>query len=72
MSTAAVINATRHELARRVNGGLEVTLFWDTEDGTSVEVQHPAIDEAISFNVAPDRALDAFHHPFAHLRWYPR
>ena len=68
MSTTTITGATRHELARRVNGSLEITLFWDRHDNsTSIDLRHSAIDEAISFNVPPDHALDAFHHPFAHL-----
>ena len=69
MSTTAVTHADRHELARRVNGELEITLFWDRRDNsTSLDLRHSAIDEPISFRVPRDRALDAFHHPFAHLQ----
>ena len=68
MSTTTSTGATRHELASRVNGDLEITLFWDRHDNsTSIDLRHSAIDETISFNVPPDHALDAFHHPFAHL-----
>jgi hypothetical protein len=72
MSTTAVIDATRHELARRVNGGLEITLFWQTRDNsTTIDVYHPATDETIRFRVPPSRALDAFQHPFAYLANQP-
>jgi hypothetical protein len=58
----------RRELARRVSGGLEITLYWDArDDRTSIEVYQAATAETIAFPVAGDRALDAFHHPFAHL-----
>ena len=68
MSTTIVSCAARHELARRVNGGLEITLFWDRRDNsTSIEIHHAATDETICFRVPSGRALDAFHHPFAHL-----
>jgi hypothetical protein len=68
MSTAAAIKTTQQELARRVSGGLEVTLFRNVRDGsTSIELRHAAITEPISFRVPPDRALDAFHHPFIYL-----
>ena len=69
MSTAAAaIDTIQQELARRVSGGLEVTLFRDTRDSsTSIELRHAAINEPISFRVPPDRALDAFHHPFVYL-----
>jgi hypothetical protein len=68
MSTAALTDTTAHDLARRVSGGLEIILSRDPADGSiSIELRHHAIDEPISFRVAPDRALDAFHHPFAYL-----
>jgi hypothetical protein len=58
----------RRELARRVNGGIEVTLYWNTDDNsTSVEIWQPATEETLLFNVAKEQALEAFHHPFAHL-----
>jgi hypothetical protein len=58
----------RRELARRVNGGLEITLYWDVRDNsTTIEVHHADTAETIAFPVSGDRALDAFHHPFAHL-----
>jgi len=68
MSTTTVTGGSRHELATRVNGGLEITLVWDRRDNsTSIELHHAATNQTISFRVPPDRALDAFHHPFAHL-----
>ena len=68
MSTTTITRASRRELAMRVNGGLEITLFWDRRDNsTSIDVRHASTDETISFRVPPGRALDAFHHPFAHL-----
>jgi hypothetical protein len=68
MSMAAATEATAEELARRVSGGLEITLFRHPRDNsTNIELRHAAIKEPISFRVPPDRALDAFHHPFAYL-----
>ena len=70
MSTTAhtATAIARRELARRVNGGLEITLFWDARDNsTSIDLYHAATDQTISIRVPPDHALDAFHHPFAHL-----
>ena len=59
----------RHrELAHRVNGGIEVTLYWNAHDNsTSIEVWQPATEETLHFTVAQEQALDAFYHPFAHL-----
>jgi hypothetical protein len=68
MSTTTAAGATRHELATRFNGGIEITLFWDRRDNsTSIDLHHLGTDTTISFRVPPGRALDAFHHPFAHL-----
>ena len=68
MNIAAFTTITRRELDKRVNGGLEITLYWHPDDNsTSVDVYHLATEETISFPVPADRALDAFHHPFAHL-----
>jgi hypothetical protein len=58
----------RLELAQRVSGGIEVTLYWSPGNGTTVEIRHAATAELIAFPVAADRALDAYYHPFAHLR----
>ena len=59
--------ATR-ELAHRISGGLEVSLYWCVEDDSiHIEVRQPATEESIGFPVARERALDAFYHPFAHL-----
>jgi len=58
----------RRELAHRVNGGLEITLYWRAADNsTSIEVWQPDSGEIVAFAVPPEWALDAFYHPFAHL-----
>ena len=65
------MNPTRHsrrELARRASSGIEVTLYWSALDNsTSIEVWQSASDATFAYTVAPDRALDAFYHPFALL-----
>jgi hypothetical protein len=67
MSTTTICHA-RRELAHRVSGGLEVTLYWSAHDNhTSVEVRQLGTGETVAFAVAHERALDAFYHPFAHL-----
>jgi hypothetical protein len=59
---------SRRELARRVSGGIEVTLYWSAHDNsTSVEIWQPKSKETLTFTVGGNRALDAFYHPFAHL-----
>jgi len=63
---------SQRELAHRVSGGLEVTLFWNADDNsTSVELFDLATEVILHFTVARERALDAFYHPFAHLRTVP-
>ena len=59
---------TSRELAHRISGGLEVTLYWCVaNDSIHIEVRQPATEESIGFPVARERALDAFYHPFAHV-----
>ena len=71
MSTAPVCNP-RQELARRVSGGIEVTLYWSAHDNsTSVEIWQPESEETLTFAVGGEEALDAFYHPFAHLPTAP-
>ena len=67
MTTGAIFQP-RRELAHRVSGGLEITLYWCAADnGTSIEVSQPESGEVVAFAVPPKQALDAFYHPFAHL-----
>jgi hypothetical protein len=67
MSTAPSLDS-RRELAHRLSGGIEVTLYWCERDGTtSVELWHAASDETLVFEVAHEHALEAFYHPFANL-----
>jgi hypothetical protein len=58
----------RRELAHRVSGGLEVTLYWHADDNsTSVEIRHAPSEQTLRYIVAPERALEAFYHPFSEL-----
>jgi hypothetical protein len=67
---AATIVSRRRELAHRVAGGLEVTLYWSSADNsTSVEVRHVASETTLRFAVPPDQALDAFYHPLVHVEY---
>jgi hypothetical protein len=68
MKEQELVVQPRRELASRVSGGIEVTLYWSPLDnGTTVEVWDSAYDETIVFDVPPERALEAFYHPFAQL-----
>jgi hypothetical protein len=67
MNTGTICRPGR-ELAHRVSGGIEVTLYWCAADNsTSIEVWQPASEERLAFVVPREQALDAFYHPFAHL-----
>jgi hypothetical protein len=66
--TGAETFQPRRELARRVSGGIEITLYWSAADNdTSIEVWQPDSGETLAFSIPPERALDAFYHPFAQL-----
>lgn len=68
MRATATTKTTYCELAQRVSGGLEITLFRDTRNNTTnIELRHEAIKEPISFRIQPEHALDAFNHPFVYL-----
>ena len=58
--------ATR-ELAQRLSGGVEVLLLWHP-DTNSVELSlhDPAAQVGCRVAVAPERAIDAFYHPYAY------
>jgi hypothetical protein len=56
----------RRELAERSSNGTHVRLLW--WQGTSqlwVEVREPD-ERVLAIPVQPERALDAFHHPYAY------
>lgn len=55
------------ELAVRESDGIHVLLLWHPHDGAlTVTVEDARIGDRFQLAVAPDRALDAFYHPFAH------
>jgi hypothetical protein len=57
------------ELADRAGDGLEVKLFWNSADGrVKVTVLQVATERLGELDVAPEDALEAFHHPFAYSR----
>jgi hypothetical protein len=68
VQAASVISCQR-ELARRSGAGLEVTLYWSAADNsTSIELHLVDSDTTFRYAVPADEALEAFYHPFAHLR----
>jgi hypothetical protein len=57
----------RSELARRSTDGIEVSLFWNgPTDRVTIELVDRRFEEHLEFEVAPDKALDAFRHPYAY------
>jgi hypothetical protein len=55
------------ELAARTNDGVQVRLLWHPRANTlTVSVEDARVGECFQLAVAPDRALDAFYHPFAY------
>jgi hypothetical protein len=57
----------RSELAHRSTDGIEVSLFWSKPiNRVTIELVDNRIDERLEFEVAPDKALDAFRHPYAY------
>jgi hypothetical protein len=60
------VRPRRRELAERSSNGTQVRLLW--RQGTSelwVEVREPDTP-MLAIPVQPERALDAFHHPYAY------
>ena len=59
--------ATTRELAARNNDGVHVQLLWNPGDNAvSVSVEDARFGRRFQITVAPDRALDAFYHPYAY------
>ncbi|MCC6223497.1 MAG: hypothetical protein IT201_08410 [Thermoleophilia bacterium] len=55
------------ELAARESDGIRVLLLWQPDAGAlTVSVEDARLGERFELAVAPDRALHAFYHPFAH------
>ena len=55
------------ELAERDSDGIHVLLLWHPRENTlSVSVEDARVGDQFDIAVAPDRALDAFYHPFAY------
>jgi hypothetical protein len=55
------------ELAARVADGIAIVLLWHpVQDDVSIAVQDAETDHTVEFPVARERALEAFHHPFAY------
>jgi hypothetical protein len=55
------------ELAARDSDGIHVVLLWHPdENALTVSVDDTRVGDRFELAVAPDRALDAFYHPYAY------
>jgi hypothetical protein len=55
------------ELAARDSDGIHVVLLWHPrQNALTVAVEDARVGDRFHVAVAPDRALDAFYHPFAY------
>ena len=55
------------ELAARDSEGVRVVLLWHPrENAVTVSVDDARVGDRFQLSIAPDRALDAFYHPFAY------
>jgi hypothetical protein len=55
------------ELADREIDGIHVLLLWHPdENALTVSVEDARIGDRFQLAVSPERALDAFYHPFAY------
>ena len=66
---SASTTTTWVELADRAGDGLDVRLYWNSDDGrVRVTVTHVATERVAELDVPPEDALEAYHHPFAYQR----
>jgi len=55
------------ELAARESDGFNVRLLWHPrENALTVSVEDARGGDCFDLAIAPDRALDAFYHPYAY------
>jgi hypothetical protein len=65
--TERAAGAQTRELAWRRSGTLEVLLLWHPRiDGVELSVSDVTTGEGFQIEVAPETAMDAFHHPYAY------
>jgi hypothetical protein len=67
-ATDNVVGTSARELAQRRSGELEVSLLWHPDlDLVELCILDLATGVSVHVEVAPDRALDAFYHPYAYV-----
>ena len=66
-ATAGWAEEPARELAQRRSGTLEVLLLWHAQnDLVELSVRDVATGCGFHIEVAPDRAIDAFYHPYVY------
>ena len=61
------VASTARELASRASDGISVLLLWHPDDNAlTLSVEDARVGDRFQLAVAPERALDAFYHPFAY------
>jgi hypothetical protein len=67
-ATDDFIGTSTRELAQRRSGEIEVFLLWHSAlDRVEICLLDLATGVSVHLDVAPDRALDAFYHPYAYV-----
>jgi hypothetical protein len=67
MTSEILQTESLRELDHRAGDGLDVFLLWDpVEDRVMVVVNDARTGDLFDLAVPADKALDAFHHPFAY------
>lgn len=58
---------TTRELAQRLSGTDEILLLWHPEsERVEISIRDIATGASFHVEVVPDRAIDAFYHPYAY------
>jgi hypothetical protein len=67
MQITADIDVNPLELDHREGDGIAVSLLWHKHlNAVSIAVRDDRTGDELAYVVPPDRALDAFHHPYAY------
>jgi hypothetical protein len=67
-ATDDFFDVSTRELAQRRSGEIEVFLLWHSAlDRVELHLLDLATGVSLHLDVPPDRALDAFYHPFAYV-----
>jgi hypothetical protein len=67
MPVTSLTGAPLRELAHRVSSAADVSLWWNERTGAlTVSVRDHGTGAHFQFAAQPDKAMDAFYHPYAH------